>query len=341
MTKNGLILISFAWTMEIVGVAGGAINSAYTTFGDDLPTNLAGYVPAVPMVALAAAELGRVPLASVFYHKDRIMQVVAVFGIVALGYIAVENWTFGFERVVDLRLKPVNDAHRELQRAEAELSGLKEQRDRTVAGSDRKREELRAGISQRDTAIADLNAQLSKEAEAHQKNLEGIREACRIIRDRCMVPRSTAEDARYAAAVGRLGADLERQRDEKKALQTRIDALVSADAAEAAEFDREVAAAASRATEASKAFRTAAEGNQILSSRRQLVRRGHLRRYARAVRDRALGVLDLQRHRGCTRRQRRGPRLLLEQSRSRQPVVSRDAGRQGSAFTARLLRAAA
>ena len=62
MSKNGAILIIFAWAMEIVGVSGGIINSTYTTFGEDLPHTFVGYIPAVPMVALAVAELGRVPL---------------------------------------------------------------------------------------------------------------------------------------------------------------------------------------------------------------------------------------------------------------------------------------
>jgi hypothetical protein len=92
------------------------------------------------MVALASAELGRVPLASVIYHKRWFVQVLAALGILALGYIAIENWTFGFERVVDLRLKPVNEASRKLQRAEAELSRLKEQRDRTVTNAGERRE---------------------------------------------------------------------------------------------------------------------------------------------------------------------------------------------------------
>src|SRR5260370_25650662 len=99
MTKSGRILIIFAWAMEIVGVTGGAINSTYTTFGDNLPTSLAGYIPAVPMVALAAAELGRVPLASVMYAKHKLMQGVAAVGLLALAYLAVENLTFAFERV--------------------------------------------------------------------------------------------------------------------------------------------------------------------------------------------------------------------------------------------------
>jgi hypothetical protein len=46
----------------------GAIN---TTFGEDLPASFAEYIPAVPMVALAVAEFGRVPLSSVIYHKHK------------------------------------------------------------------------------------------------------------------------------------------------------------------------------------------------------------------------------------------------------------------------------
>ena len=78
MSKNGTILITFAWAMEIVGVSCGMINSTYTTFGEDLPRTLTGYIPAVPMVALAMAELGRVPLSSVIFHRHKLTQVVAV-----------------------------------------------------------------------------------------------------------------------------------------------------------------------------------------------------------------------------------------------------------------------
>ena len=262
-SRHGTILIIFAWAMEIVGVSGGVINSTYTTFGDDLPNTFAGYVPAVPMVALAVAELGRVPLASVIYHKHKFMQGIAILGIVALGYLAVENWTFGFERIVDLRLKPVNSASRELSRAEADLSAMVDQRKDETTSSGQKRNELRRGIDQRDTSIAELTAQLSKEAEVHQRNLEGIREACRIIRDKCMVPRSQAEDDRYAAQVSGLSAELGRQREERKRLQSQIDDLVSTDASDVGALDQKISTAASFVNEARQALRRAADGNQI------------------------------------------------------------------------------
>jgi flagellar biosynthesis chaperone FliJ len=263
MSKNGLILIIFAWAMEIVGVAGGVTNSTYTTFGEDLPNTLSGYLPAVPMVALAVAELGRVPLASVLYHKHKFMRGVAILGVAALGYLAVENWTFGFERIVDLRLKPVNAAARELSRAQADLSALEQDREQGTASSRQKREELRRGIAQRDTNIAELTAQLGKEAEAHRKNLEQIREACRIISGPCMVPRSQAEDRRYAELVSRLSAALTRHREERQQLQSQIDQLVTTDAAQTAEVNQRIGAAAAAVVEARKAWHTAADGNQI------------------------------------------------------------------------------
>jgi hypothetical protein len=263
MIGKGTILIVFAWAMEAVGVTGGIINSTYTTFGEDLPNTLPGYLPAVPMVALAVAEFGRVPLASVIFHKHKLMQGIAILGILALGYLAAENWTFGFERIVDLRLKTVNTASREQSRADAELATLVERRKQMTTTDSQKREELRRGVDQRDTRIAELTAQISKEAEVHQRNLEGIREACRLVKDKCIVPRSQAEDTRYAGEVGRLGADLALQREESRQLQSQIDELVSRDATGVAGLDQKIAVAAASAEEARKALRTAADGNQI------------------------------------------------------------------------------
>jgi len=263
MSDSGKALVIFAWSMEIVGVTAGVINSAYTTFGENFPSTFAGCIPAAPMAALAVAELGRVPLASVIYSKHMFMQGIAVLGLLALAYLAVENWTFGFERIVDLRLKQVNAASRELSRAEAELSGLLQQRRQKAEGSGAKRDELRRGISQRESSVAELIAQLGKEADVHHRNLDGIREACRIIRDKCLVPRAQVEDSRYGLEVGRLSDELARQREAGKQLQSQIDALVSSDFGGVAELDSRVTAATDAVTAARDAFRRAADGNQI------------------------------------------------------------------------------
>ena len=152
-------------TSEIaVGMDVHAIGHPHTTFGDNLPNTFAGYIPAVPMVALAVAELGRVPLASAIFNKHKLIQGIAVVGIMALGYLAAENWTFGFERIVDLRLKIENAASRELSRADADLAALVERRKQMTTTDSQKRDELRRGIDQRNNSIAELSKQLSREA---------------------------------------------------------------------------------------------------------------------------------------------------------------------------------
>jgi hypothetical protein len=75
--------------------------------------------------------------------------------------------------------------------------------------------------------------------------------------------RSQAEDRRYAELVSRLSAALTRHREKRQQLQSQIDHLVTTDAAQTAEFDQKIGAAAAAVNEARKAFRAAADGNQI------------------------------------------------------------------------------
>lgn len=249
--------------MEIVGITGGVANSGYTTFGEKLPDTLLGYVPAIPMVALAVAELGRVPLASVVYHKHKLIQIVAILGILALGYLAVENWTFGFERIVDLRLKSVNLAAQDLSLAESDFNALQLQRDRMASGSKEKRQELGKSLTQWDESISRNSAQLVDEAKSHHENLAQIREACRLIKERCMAPRSQNEDARYSNEVSRLTAELTHQRVERNKIQLELQTLTRGDADEVSSLEQRLASASTTVKESRQALRIAAEGNQI------------------------------------------------------------------------------
>jgi hypothetical protein len=140
---------------------------------------------------------------------------------------------------------------------------LQSQRQQRIRANDQKRDELRRGADQRDASIAQLTAQLGMEAQTHQNNLEGIREACRIIRESCMVPRSQAEDRRYGAEVSRLSMELAGQREERKQLQSQIDELVTKDANDAASLDQGIGTAVSAVNEAHQVLRNAADGNQI------------------------------------------------------------------------------
>jgi hypothetical protein len=157
----------------------------------------------------------------------------------------------------------VNEASRELSRADAELAVLVKRRQQMTTTDGQKRDELRRGADQREASMTELRAQLSREAEVHQKNLEAIRESCRIISDKCMEPRSRAEDSRYAAEVHRLSADLAVQSEQKRQLQSQIDELVTRDASELTALDQMISVATASVDEARKSLRSAADGNQI------------------------------------------------------------------------------
>lgn len=229
MNKKGLILVTFAWAMEIVGVIGGIANALYTTYGENIPTEVIKLLPALPLVVLAVAELGRVPLASVLFSKHRGMQVVAITGIAVLGYLAVENWTFGFERVVDMRSKQVKEAHLVVDHKEAELKALEDQHKQTASGDTSKRDELRK-------LIKDRGEDLKDQAKTHQDNLAAIREACRVIREQCMVPRSNKEDRRYNELVDHLT-------NERDKYQSELNDLVKKDRGSVVDIEKKIAEA--------------------------------------------------------------------------------------------------
>jgi hypothetical protein len=247
--KKGLILIAFAWAVEIVGVSAGLVNSVYTTFPKELPRESWEWLAAIPMVMLPLAELGRVPLASVLFHRHKVMQMVAISGILVLGYLAVENWTFGFERIVQLRMKTVSAAAMVLSQAEAKEKDLVKQRENAIKGDDGKRKELRDGTAQR-------NAELKDAAATHKTNLDAIKEACRLVPDKCMLPRSRAEDQRYQVEVGRIT----KERDD---LQHQIDSVVSKDRSGAETLEKQIAEASAKARVAKQDYEDEISQNQI------------------------------------------------------------------------------
>jgi hypothetical protein len=100
VSKKGLILITFAWAVEIVGVVAGLVTAVVTTYPDgNLPTSLWPWLMVLPMGMIAVAELGRIPLISAMFHRLKVMQAIAFIGIVFLAGLAFENWMFGFERI--------------------------------------------------------------------------------------------------------------------------------------------------------------------------------------------------------------------------------------------------
>jgi hypothetical protein len=248
--RKGMILITFAWTVEAIGVLAGFVTAVITTYPSGvIPPGIWPWLVALPMGMIAVAELGRIPLTSVLFSRHKVMQVVALLGILVLAGLAFENWTFGFERIVQLRLESVTQAALALSEAQATQKNLESQREDIGKDDTSRREELRRDLA---TVTADIKA-LNDE---HVKNLESIREACRLVTGACIVPRSKTEDARYEDAMAP-------KRDQRDRLQKELEEFVKKDRTKSQGLDKEIGEAKTKVTVASKTWLAEVNANQI------------------------------------------------------------------------------
>jgi hypothetical protein len=237
--KKGLILITFAWTVEAFGVLAGLVTAIVTNF----PAFAEGdfneswwkllYVP--PMAMIAVAELGRIPMTSILYQRNTRMQIIAVVGILVLAGIAFENWFFGFERIVELRLKPVSAAVLVQSRKEDELADKEKQRAEAATAETQVREEFRKEREANEEAIASEN-------EAHQKNVVQITASCRLTPrgDQCMITKLEDESRRHNDVMGPL---LKQRDDINKQVKERVKTTTKELDAEISKLRLEVTAA--------------------------------------------------------------------------------------------------
>jgi hypothetical protein len=259
--KKGLILISFAWAVEVIGVAAGFVTAIITTYPDgDLPDSVWKWLWVIPMGMIAVAELGRIPLTSLLFRRHKVVQAVALVGIVVLAGLAFENWLFGFERIVELRLRPVSEVSLVLSRAEADLKNLEEAKKSTAGDDTGRRKELRADLDS-------VQAKIDAEKDNHLKTLEEIRQTCKMVRESCANPQQDKENQRHAKAI----KPLEDQRDD---LQRQINILVNSDRGDAKKLDAEIAAAREAVKDAAKLRKEQLSPNQIFRLAAMWYRRG-------------------------------------------------------------------
>ena len=189
--KKAFILITFAWAVEVVAVVAGFVSAVVTTYPDgELPTSLWPWLKALHMGMIAVAELGRIPLTSVLFYRHKVMQAVAFVGIVFLAGLAFENWMFGFERIVELRLKPVSAADLVLSKAEAYRKGAESKRNSAAKGDNGRRDDFKAQLEVVQTAI-------NTENDNFHRNMEAISTACHKVSEICVQPQQDKERARH------------------------------------------------------------------------------------------------------------------------------------------------
>lgn len=192
------LLIRMGWGIEIVGVGAGIVNSFYTTFGDHPPPFGASWLAMTPLALLASTELLRIPLTQAFCRKRGMtLRGLALTGVALAGLIAVENWTFGMERIVNWRLNAVTEARAAFAEAKHALDNIVSTISAGSSHDDHAREKLRDNIELSKSRLGELASATAEANKAHIAALAEITAACKLIPGPCIVPRTTTEDARY------------------------------------------------------------------------------------------------------------------------------------------------
>jgi len=203
--RKGLILITFAWAIEVVAAVVGFVNAIVTTYPyGELPKDRWQWLWALPMGMIAVAELGRIPLTSVLFHRHLRIRLVALIGIIFLAGLAFENWMFGFERIVQVRLDRVTKAESTLADANAKLERITSERTDTNTSNAERRHEL-------DNQKTDVEKQIKDDEDQRLAELRAIPQRCRYVRERgngpgCTVTQQNQINQRYNRAIAPLRA---------------------------------------------------------------------------------------------------------------------------------------
>jgi hypothetical protein len=206
--RDKMLLILFAWFFEIFGVIFGAANSLYVTLGDPevrpWPITMIGYFPTLPLIVLAAGELLRIPFAKA-YHMPRSwwFKTLALAAFIGLWGIGIENWTFGIERMVALRLKPAEAIHMQLREVDQQLTDLTGRKAKSAADLKIAQEQLAKDIADAEKALQRNTAAVKAENEGNTATLKKIHEMgmSTAANVKIIEPQSKVENARHTEAL--------------------------------------------------------------------------------------------------------------------------------------------
>ncbi len=258
-------LLVVAWALELTGVACGVVNAALTTFPRAFPTTPVGWLPALPLVVLAMTELLRIPLAQAFQRRRSVVaRGLALAALLPICAIAFENWTFGIERIVTLRVAEVEPVREALRRAERAVASAEAERQRAEVAGREGRADLQKRIEEGRRQQEELGRQAEAAARAHRELLAEIGTQCMKIAGACLQPRSLAEDQRYAAERNALAAQSERVMAGIAAAERALQALATGPSTGASPGAPDaVAAAQAELAAARRAFAEEANQNQV------------------------------------------------------------------------------
>jgi hypothetical protein len=230
--------------MLLIATAVQPFSLIYTAYGDNLPTRWWAWTPALATLLFLALDWTILPLAYFFATTHKVsLKIVLGTMITLVLFGAFEGYFTATERLIQLRLKDITVYRMNVEDIDSEVKGLEARRDEA------KRQDASAGAAQANQSndlmkqIADINAQLTTDAQIHKEELKTIADTCMKIPQICYQPQTNAEQARYAKQIEPMQVRVASLSDQLKTLHDKSGAGVADANAKLAEaYARQVAA---------------------------------------------------------------------------------------------------
>src|SRR5215207_5869227 len=149
--------IFFAWMIEICAVILGLVNAYMTSLDrSELPFEKKLMV-AAPFAMVAVAELSRIPLVQLFFYtRSRLIQGACLLAVFATAGLTIENFAFGIERLISLRVEDVTAARVVKDEAEENLRRKLDHHSHRIDVLASQRHEIAVQLNERDKELAQL-----------------------------------------------------------------------------------------------------------------------------------------------------------------------------------------
>jgi hypothetical protein len=189
---------------------------------------------AAPFAMIAVAELSRIPLVQLlFYSRSWGIRVICMVAVASTAGLTIENFAFGIERLITLRVENVTEARKALTEAEDRAERLVMLQEQAAQSFQQRRAGLQASIQSRNEEIDRLNAQIIRIADERKVKEAAHTDRCLKVKNCNSAPYIKAMDDEARAQRAPLEAELTKQRAELLRIRAELDKIVADETAAA------------------------------------------------------------------------------------------------------------
>jgi hypothetical protein len=269
--SDGRFVKTLLVIMLMIATAVQPFSLIYTAYGEHLPSHWWSWTPALAVFLFLALDWTILPLSYFFATTPKPgfkIMLGLMLAVVAFG--AFEGYFTATERLVAMRLEEITKHRLAVERAEAQVQRLDDERNKKIVQQredrdqlDKQRKVLTDQLAQIDKQIVDTQSGQAADKAQHPRTMAEIKDGCMKVPYVCLGPKQDAELKRHNEAQADFTRELAKLRADKTPINEKLAALDTKDDAKVSAANATVEAAEAKLSEVRGRFEEAVLGNQV------------------------------------------------------------------------------